>query len=108
MHGMSRTGTTAAAFADSNLKSFAVTAHVTQRGSIAADRPDCENLNRGENKSSITVRPDQTVTLACTRDAAQNIRIGNGSKAQAKLIRRFEPLKQKLSIEDARIITVDY
>jgi hypothetical protein len=48
------------------------------------------------------------VTVACSRGAMQNIRIGNGSNSPAKMIPLAEPVQQKLLIEDARIITVDF
>jgi spore coat protein U-like protein len=108
MHGMNQTDATPTAFAASNAKSFAVSASVTRRCSVAVDLSNSENLNRGENKSGIAARLDQAVTIACSRGGIQNVRIGNGSNAEAKLIPLSESVKQKLLIEDARMITVDF
>ena len=108
LHGMSQTDATQTAFAASNSKSFAVSASVNRRCSVAVDLPDSENLNLSENKYGIAARLDQAVTIACSRGALQNVRIGNGSNAEAKLIPLSESVKQKLLIEDARIITIDF
>jgi hypothetical protein len=108
MHGMSHAGARDAAFAGANSKSFAVTASVNRRCSVAVDQPNSENLNRSENKSAVAARLDQAVTIACSRGEMQNVRIGNGSNAAAKIIPLAEPVQQKLPIEDAHIITVDF
>jgi len=108
LHGMSQTDATQTAFAASNSKSFAVSASVNRRCSVAVDAPNSENLNRSENKSAVAARLDHAVTIACSRGALQNVRIGNGSNTEAKLIPLSESVKQKLLIEDAGMITVDF
>jgi hypothetical protein len=108
LHGMSQTDATQTAFAASNSKSFAVTASVNRRCSVAVALANIENLDHGDNRSVAAARPDQAVTVACSRGAMQNIRIGNGGNSPAKMIPLAEPVQQKLLIEDAHIITVDF
>ena len=105
---MSQTDATQTAFAAANSKSFAVSASVTRRCSIAVNAPNSANLNHRENKSGIAARVDQAVTIACSRGAMQNVRIGNGSNIEAKLIPLPELVKQKLLVEDGGMITVDF
>jgi spore coat protein U-like protein len=108
IYWMSHAGANDTAFAGVNSKSFTVTASVNRRCSVAVDLPNSKNLIHDENKSAVAARLDQALTITCSRGAIQNVRIGNGSNAEAKLIPLSESVKQKLLIEDARIITVDF
>ncbi len=105
---MSHAGANDTAFAGFHSKSFAVAASVARRCSVAVDGPNSKNLIHGENKSASAAGLDQAVTIACSRGARQNVRIGNGGNSPAKMIPLAEPAQQKLLMEDAHIITIDF
>jgi spore coat protein U-like protein len=108
IYWMSHAGANDTAFAGSNSKSFAVTANVTRRCSVAVDLPNSKNLIHGENKSAVAARLDQAVTIACSRGAMQNVRIGAGDNSAAKMIPLAESVKQILLLQDALIVTIDF
>jgi hypothetical protein len=99
---------TNAAGALSDAKLFAVNVNVVRRCSIAVDLASDENLAQGGNRSTVSAKPDRAVTIACSRGASQNVRIGNGSGAPAPTIPLSDPVQRKLRIEGTHVITVDF
>lgn len=99
---------TKAAGALSDAKLFAVNVNVVRRCSIAVDLASDENLARGENRSSVSAKPDRAITIACSPGANQNVRIGDGSSTAPKTVPLADSAQQKLRLESAHIITVDF